>query len=169
MFKIIFGTLASFLLLIVGYFVFMYFFMKPAKPIMEYEFPSMTYEQLENKISNQNPKRLRDVMQLSEKELQDSTAFVTRFITLGKDSLRFRFVTNRDEDYKFKTKNRHSKDDLPWIELVSLTNSKGLHQALNYKNKEEYPELIKLFEDEFIKKINNGKVDVIERGFWDWF
>jgi hypothetical protein len=169
MIKIILGSLSGLFLFIVCYLVFMYFFMKPAKPIMEYEFPNMTYEQLETKISNRNPKRLLDVIDSSKTTLIDSAKFTTIFISLGKDSLRFRFVTYKDKIYKFKTEKRHSTNDSPWIELVSLTDSTGLHYPLNYENKEEHPELIKLFEDEFIKKINNGEVNVIERGFWDWF
>ncbi len=169
MIKIIFASLSSFFLLALAYLLFMYFFMKPAKPIMEYEFSNISYPELENRIyafkKNQKNKGFFDF-----KTPSNSKITFTRFIVLGKDSLRYDFITQSDEDYKFKTEKRHSKHDKPWIELLGIADySKKKGLGINYKNKEEHPELIKLFEDEFIKKLNNGKVDVIERGFWDWF
>lgn len=169
MIKIIFASLSSFLLLVLAYLVFMYFFMKPAKPIMEYEFSNVNYSELENKIYTfKTNEKFKGFFEF--KTLSNSKTTFTRFVVLGKDSLRYDFITQSDEDYKFKTDKRHSKYDKPWIELLGIayySTKKGL--GINYKNIEKHPELIKLFEDEFIKKINNGKVNVIERGFWDWF
>lgn len=51
MFKFIFGSITSLFLLVTGYFILMYFFFKPPGAIIEYEFPSMSYEKLEARIS----------------------------------------------------------------------------------------------------------------------
>jgi len=163
MIKIIFASLCSIIIPVLAYLVFMYFFMKPAKPIVEYEFPNMTYEQLEIKISKITYNEINAKFNINKK-LQ-----FTRTIVLGKDSLQFGFVTRADKDLEYKTKHNHTPKSLPWLELWGVCNSKGKFNGLVNKNKKQYPEVIKLFEDEFIKKINNGKVDVIERGFWDWF
>lgn len=167
MFKIIFKTLASLLVLVLGYFTFMYFFFKVPDPIMEYEFPSMTYKQLETKIAKITNTKLNSKFNLTSKELLDKQTSRTRIVILGKDSLQFGFVTNLDGGYKYKTKQNHLQDSYPWLELYSVCNSKGKYIGLFNKNKDKYPEVIKLFEDEFIKKINDGKVNVIERGFWN--
>ncbi|RVT71393.1 hypothetical protein EOD40_17285 [Flavobacterium sufflavum] len=167
MIKIISASLGSLILLVLAYLVFMYFFMKPAEPIMEYQFPNMTYEQLETKISKLKSTELRGVFKLNSKQQKGDKQFDTRIVVLGKDSLRFWFITNSDPDYKFKTEERHSKSSIPWLEFIGVTTSESQLFDINYKNKEEHPELIQLFEDEFIKKINNGKVNVIERDFWD--
>lgn len=169
MIKIIFTSLGSFFLLVLAYLVFMYFFMKPAKPIMEYEFSNITYPELENKIYTfKTDEKFKGFFEL--KTPNNSKSSFTRFVVLGKDSLRYDFITQSDEDYKFKTEKRHSKYDKPWIELLGVADySKKKGLGINYKNKDKHSDVIKLFEDEFIKKINNGEVDVIERGFWDWF
>jgi len=161
--KIILGLLYSFLITAMIFLVFMYFFTKPAKPVMEYEFPNMTYEQLEVKITKISYNKINAKFNVNKK-----TKF-TRTIILGKDSLQFGFVTRADKDLEYKTKHNHTKESLPWLELWGVCNSKGKFNGLVNKNREEYPELIKLFEDEFIKKINKGKVNVIKRGFLDWF
>nr|WP_315200735.1 hypothetical protein [uncultured Flavobacterium sp.] len=161
--RVILISFSGFLISCIGFFIFMYFFTKPAKPIMEYEFPTMTYEQLEVEIAKISYNKINAKFNVNKKPQ------FTRTIVLGKDSLQFGFVTREDKDLEYKTKHNHTKESLPWLELWGVCNSKGRFNGLVNKNREEYPELIKLFEDDFIKKINNGKVNVIERGFWDWF
>ena len=167
MIKIIFASLGSFLLLVLGYLVFMYFFFSPPGPIQEYEFPKMTYSELEVKVSKITSNKLNSKFNLTEEELLNKRNSSTRAIILGKDSLQFYFITNMDEGYKFKTKKRHPEVSLPWLELISICDSKGKYIGVFRKNRDEHPELIQLFEDEFIKKINNGKVNVIERNLWE--
>ncbi|WPR70146.1 hypothetical protein SLW70_09300 [Flavobacterium sp. NG2] len=170
MIKGIISLIACFILLSVGARVFMYFFTKSPGPIMEYEFSNMTYEQLETRISEITTTELNSRFHLTQKELQNTdNGGITRVVILGKDSLQFGFVTRMDKVYEYKTKKRHTNGSLPWLELFSICNSKGKYIGVFRKNREEHPELIKLFEDKFIKKVNDGKFEVIERGFWDWF
>nr|WP_288834857.1 hypothetical protein [uncultured Flavobacterium sp.] len=148
---------------------FIYIFFKSPGPIQEYEFPRMTYQELELKISKIMDNKLNTKFKLTDKEFFSENTINTRIVVLGKDSLQFGFVTKMDKGYEYKTKKNHSKDSFPWLELYGISDSKGKYIGVFRKNGEEHPELIKLFEDEFIKKINNGEVNVIERGFWDWF
>ncbi|MEL1242245.1 hypothetical protein [Flavobacterium flavipallidum] len=144
-----------------------YLFFKQPGPIQEYEFPRMTYQELEVKISKIIDNKANSKFKLTDEELNNKNTRNTRIVILGKDSLQFGFVTNMDIGYEYKTKNNHSKNCPPWLELYSICNSNGNFLGVVRKNREEHAELIKLFEDEFIKKINNGAVNVIERGFWD--
>lgn len=144
-------------------------FFKQPGPVQEYEFPKMTHQELEVKISKIMDNKLNAKFNLTKEELLDKNTIPTRKVILGKDSLQFEFVTNMDKGYEYKTKRNHPKGSFPWLELYGICNSKGMDIGIVRKNREEHPELIKLFEDEFIKKINNGEVNIIERGFWDWF
>ena len=136
---------------------------------MEYEFTTMTYSILEEKISEITTNKLNAKYNLNQKQLLNKNTKTIREIVLGKDSIRFGFVTYMDKSYEFKTKKNHYLNTLPWLELLGIFDSKGKYILISRKDIDEHPELIKLFEDEFIKKLNNGKVEVIERGFWDWF
>jgi len=123
-FKILLAAIASFFSFAICFFVFMYFFMKPAKPIMEYEFPSMTYEQLEVKIEKISYNKINAKFNVNKKPQ------FTRTIVLGKDSLQFGFVTRADKDLEYKTKHNHTKESLPWLELWGVCNSKGKFNGL---------------------------------------
>ena len=169
MIKFLVSLIACFILLSVGARVFMYFYTKSPGPIMEYEFSNMTYEQLESRISEITANKVNSRFNLTPEELQNTNNGGTSIIIIGKDSLQFLFVTRMNKGYEYKTKKRHTKGSLPWLELYGICDSKGKLIGVFRKNREEHPELIKLFEDEFIRKINNGKVEVIERSFWEWF
>ena len=170
MIKFLVSLIASIILLSVGARVFMYFYTKSPGPIMEYEFHNMNYEQLESRIADVTTTELNSRFHLTQEELQNTNnGGITRIVILGKDSLQFLFVTRMNKGYKHKTKKRHTKGSLPWLELYGICDSKGKLIGVFRKNREEHPEIIKLFEDEFIRKINNGKVEVIERSFWEWF
>lgn len=169
MIKFVISIVASFIMLSVGARVFMYFYTKSPGPITEYEFHNMNYEQLESRISAVTTNELNSKFNLTQKELEDTNNGSIRMVILGKDSLQFGFVTMIDKGYEYKTKKRHTKNNLPWLELFDICNSKGKMIGVHRKNRDEHPELIQLFEDEFIKKINNGKVNEIERSFWDGF
>ncbi|NRS90898.1 hypothetical protein HNQ02_003849 [Flavobacterium sp. 7E] len=169
MIKTILATVCGFILLVLSYLVFIYLFTKPAKPLMEYEFTTMTYPELEENISKITTNSINAEFNLTQKELLNKETTSIRKIVLGKDSLQFGFITKMDKGYEFKTKDNHLTESSPWLELIIICDSKGKHIVFSRKNRDEHPKLVKLFEDEFIKKINNGKIEVINRGFWNWF
>ena len=165
--------LKIFLLICISFFIIglilIYLFFKSPGPIQEYEFPTMTYKEVEVKISKIMDNKLNAKFKLTQEELLNRNTIRTRVVVLGKDSLQFGFVTNMDKGYEYKTNKNHSEDSYPWLELYSICDSKGKYIGVYRKNRDEHLELIKLFENEFVKKINNGEVNVIERGFRDWF
>lgn len=137
-FKIL-GILTGILFLVVGsYFTFIYLFTKEPKPIEVYTF-SMSFEELEKRIS-------KEIKNGSSIKKNNDSLFNTRYITLGKDSAKYFFITNLDKDKS----NEYGK---PWIEFQAVVDSNSKMINLYYENRDKYPNQLTLFEDEFIAKL----------------
>lgn len=137
-FKIVTLIIGILLLPVISYFTFIYFFTKEPKPIEVYKF-SMSYGELEKRIRKEIEKEPKSYR-------KGDSIFDTRYITLGKDSAKYFFRTNLDE-------NETSKYDESWIEFIGLTDSTYKMIRMSYNNKNEYPNRLRIFQDEFIKKI----------------
>jgi len=137
-FKIVVPIIGFLFLPIISYFIFIYFFTKEPKPIEAYTF-SMSYEELEKRINKKIEKEPQTYR-------RGDSIFDTRYVTLGKDSAKYFFITNLDE-------NESSKYDGAWIEFIGLTDSTYKMIRMSYDNKNEYPEKLRIFQDEFIEKL----------------
>ena len=65
---------------------------------------------------------------------------------MGKDSAKYFFITNLDV-------NKSQKYKRAWIEFQAVVDSNSRILNINYDNKNEYPNRLKIFEEEFIKKL----------------
>lgn len=137
LFKILIGIALIIVFLVGSYVVFIYYFTKEPEPIAEYTFPKMNYDELEKRIN---------------KEAKVDTIFNTRYTALGKDSIRFFFITNFDSEYKYKVNAK--KYGSPWLLLIDISDSKSKSLRISYKNREDYSNELKLFEEGFINKLN---------------
>ncbi|PNW11160.1 hypothetical protein C1637_24085 [Chryseobacterium lactis] len=125
-------ALVSIFLGVGSYLVFIYYFTKEPEPTAEYTFPNMNYKELEKRI---------------EKIEKKDTYLDSRYVVLGKDSLKYIFITSIDENQSSKY------GDKPYIELQVVLDSKSKMLNIVHKNKDDYPKELKLFEEGFIDKL----------------
>lgn len=126
---------------IISYLAFIYYFTKDPNPIEYYTF-SMSYDELEKKVDDEIEKESKANI------LRDNT-FETRYVTLGKDSAKYFFITNFDKDKSEKYKGA-------WIEFQAVVDSNSKMLDINYDNKNNYKNRLKIFEDDFINKLKEN-------------
>ncbi|MDR6545187.1 hypothetical protein J2810_001229 [Chryseobacterium rhizosphaerae] len=80
-----------------------------------------------------------------------NTVFNIRYIALGKDSLKFFFITNSDNEYKHKVD--VEKYNEPWLLLIDISDSKSKSLRISHDNRDNYPKELQLFEEGFIDKL----------------
>lgn len=137
-FKIVTLIIGLLLLPIISYFIFIYFFTKEPKPIESYTF-SISYNELEKRIKD-------EIEHEAQANINRDNSFETRYVTLGKDSAKYFFITNLDEDKSRK----HKK---AWIEFQAVVDSSSKMLDINHDNKDEYSDRVKIFKTEFIDKL----------------
>ncbi|MEA9412265.1 hypothetical protein [Flavobacterium sp. PL02] len=138
-FKTVLIVIGILLLATISYLIFVYFFTKESKSIEVYTFP-ISYNELERRIQKGMIKNSNLNISIS-----DST-YTTRYITLGEDCDSYFFITNLDE-------NKSNEYKEAWIELQAVVDSNFKMIDIFYKNKNEYPDKIKVFEEDFINKL----------------
>ncbi|NRS90009.1 uncharacterized protein YpmB [Flavobacterium sp. 7E] len=137
-YKILLIIITPIFLTIFSYLTFVYFFSKEPNPIESYTF-SVSYNELEKRID-------REMLNNINLKKNIVSADDTRYVTLGKDSYNYFFITNINE-------NQSKKYDGAWIELVGILDSNLKRTDISYDNKSKYRDRIKIFEYEFINKL----------------
>ena len=101
---------------------------------------------------NELEKRIKDeIKQQSNSNIHRDNTFETRYVTLGKDSAKYFFITNFDEDKSKKYKKA-------WIEFQAVVDSSSNMLEINYDNKNKYQNRLEVFEGDFINKLKKKPV-----------
>ena len=137
-YKVLLIIIAPIFLAIFSYLTFVCFFTKESNPIESYTF-SVSYNELEKRID-------REMLNNINFKKNVVTADDTRYVTLGKDSYNYFFITNINE-------NQSKKYGRAWIELVGILDSNLKRTDISYDNKSKFRDRIKIFEDDFINKL----------------
>ncbi|NRS90005.1 uncharacterized protein YpmB [Flavobacterium sp. 7E] len=139
--KIILIIITPIFFVIISYLTFIYYFTREPNPIEYYTF-SMSYDELEKKLDDK-------IEQESNANIHRDNTFETRYVTLGKDSAKYFFITNFDKD-------KSEKYIGAWIEFQAVVDSNSKMLDINYNNKNKYKNRLKIFEDDFIKKLKTN-------------